>query len=364
MLSVKPISYDAVKTITVLIAVGPIAGVEEGGGSVVTSHDVARLAGVSQPTVSRALRDSPKVSEETKQRVRQAAKALGYVPSETGRALSSGRTRRIGLLLTDLENQFYPHVIAPMHHELEAFGYQLVLQTETTDTATVAERLISNGLDGVLLATTTVDSVVPVRLRDRGVPFVYFNRTADAMEADSATVDPVPGMSEVARAILDRGHHRIGAIFGPRNTSTALRRETALRDALDEQGLAIGAAATHRGPFDFDTGYDGAQLLLSRDPRPTVIICGNDVVALGALNAAKDLGVSVPGQVSMIGFDDLPAASWPLIQLTTVAFDLNAMARKAANLLVRRVEAEAPGPYEHAVFSTRLVHRGTLGAAP
>ena len=122
----------------------------------VTSHDVARLAGVSQPTVSRALRDSGKVSEETKRRVRQAAKALGYVPSETGRALSSGRTRRIGLLLTDLENQFYPHVIAPMHHELEAYGYQLVLQTETTDTATVAERLISNGLDGVLLATTTV----------------------------------------------------------------------------------------------------------------------------------------------------------------------------------------------------------------
>ena len=82
---------------------------------VVTSHDVARLAGVSQPTVSRALRDSSKVSELTKSRVRDAAKALGYVPSETGRALASGRTRRIGLLLTDLENQFYPHVIAPMH---------------------------------------------------------------------------------------------------------------------------------------------------------------------------------------------------------------------------------------------------------
>src|SRR4029078_4939537 len=157
----------------------------------VTSHDVARLAGVSQPTVSRALRDSPKVSAATKQRVRRAADALGYIPSEAGRALWSGRSYRIGLLLTDLENQFYPHVISPMHHELEGFGYQLVLQTETTDTATVAERLISNGLDGVLLATTTVDSVVPVRLRDRGVPFVYFNRTPDALEGDSPTDDTV-----------------------------------------------------------------------------------------------------------------------------------------------------------------------------
>jgi LacI family transcriptional regulator len=331
---------------------------------VVTSHDVARLAGVSQPTVSRALRDSPKVSEETKQRVREAARALGYVPSETGRALSSGRTRRVGLLLTDLENQFYPHVIAPMHRELEAYGYQLVLQTETTDTATVAERLISNGLDGVLLATTTVDSVVPVRLRDRGVPFVYFNRTADAMEADSATVDPVPGMSEVAREIAELGHRRIGAVFGPRNTSTALQRETALRDALDEQGLAIAAGATHRGPFDFATGYDGAKLLLARDLRPTVIVCGNDVVALGALNAAKDLGISVPGEVSMVGFDDLPVAAWPLVRLTTVAFDLDGMARRAASLLVRRIEAEEPTPYEHAVFTSTLVGRATLATAP
>src|ERR687895_2999877 len=99
----------------------------------VTSHDVARLAGVSQPTVSRALRDNPKVSAETRQRVRDAARALGYVPSETGRALSSGRTYRIGLLLTDLDNQFYQHVIAPMHRELERRGYQLVLQTETSE---------------------------------------------------------------------------------------------------------------------------------------------------------------------------------------------------------------------------------------
>lgn len=329
----------------------------------VTSHDVARLAGVSQPTVSRALRDSPKVSEETRLRVRQAAKALGYVPSETGRALSSGRTRRIGLLLTDLENQFYPHVIAPMHHELEAAGYQLVLQTESTDSGNVTERLIANALDGVLLATTTIDSVVPVRLRDRGVPFVYFNRTADAMEADFATVDPVPGLGEAAQAIDALGHRRIGAIFGPRNTSTALQRETALREALERQGLAIGAAYTHRGPFDFDTGYAGATLLLGKDPRPTVIVCGNDVVALGALNAAKDLGVDVPGEVSMVGFDDLPAAGWPLVQLTTVAFDLDAMARTAASLLVQRIEGEAAGPYEHAIFTSRLVRRGTLAAA-
>lgn len=331
---------------------------------VVTSHDVARLAGVSQPTVSRALRDSPKVSADTKARVQQAARALGYVPSETGRALSSGRTRRIGLLLTDLENQFYPHVIAPMHHELESLGYQLVLQTESSDTGRVAERLIANALDGVLLATTTLDSLLPVRLRDRRVPFVYFNRTSNAVEADSATVDPQPGLREVADAIVRLGHRRVAAIFGPRNTSTGERREAALREALEAHDLQIAAAHTFRGPFDFATGFEGARQLLHTSTRPSVIVCGNDVVALGALNAARTERVAVPGELSVVGFDDLPAARWPIVELTTVAFDLDGMARRAAELLVTRIEGTPGDPFRHASFPTRLVQRSTLAEAP
>jgi LacI family transcriptional regulator len=331
---------------------------------VATSRDVARLAGVSQPTVSRALRDSPKVSEQTKGRVREAAAALGYVPSETGRALSSGRTRRIGLLLTDLDNQFYPHVIAPMHRELEALDYQLVLQTESSDSGRVAERLLANALDGVLLATTTVDSVLPVRLRDRGVPFVYFNRTSSSVDADSAEVDVEPGLHQLAQRILELGHRRVGAIFGPRNTSTAEHRESALREALGAASVSIGSTLSHRGPFDVETGYAGARRLLEQDEPPTVIVCGNDVVAYGALNAAHDLGRRVPEDVSVAGFDDLPPARWPLLQLTTVAFDLNAMARCAAGLLVGRIEGNPSAPYRHERFPSRLVERRTLGAVP
>lgn len=331
---------------------------------VVTSHDVARLAGVSQPTVSRALRDSSHVSEETKDRVRRAARSLGYVISETGRALSSGRTHRIALLLTDLENQFYPHVIAPMHHELESLGYQLALQTETTDTTTVAERLIANAVDGVLLATTTITSLVPVRLRDRNVPFVYFNRTSSTVEADSATVDPVQGLQQVATEVAALGHERVAAIFGPRNTSTGAERETALRKSLEVGGIMLRSTDVYRGPFDFATGYNGARHLLGHDPAPSVLICGNDVVALGALNAASELGVRVPDDISVVGFDNLPTARWPLIRLATVAFDLDAMARRSAQLLVARIENGYSEPYHHEVFPTRLIRRATLGPAP
>ncbi|MFB8368850.1 LacI family DNA-binding transcriptional regulator [Pseudarthrobacter sp. NPDC055928] len=325
----------------------------------VTSRDVAQLAGVSQPTVSRALRDDPRVSEATKERVRRAAERLGYVPSDAGRALSSGRTRRVGLLLTDLENQFYPHIIAPAFHQLESRGYQLMLHTEAADNDVVAERLISNGLDGVILATSTIDSVVPLRLRDRGLPFVYFNRTSAAVRADAAVVDPAQGMGEAAEVLFEHGHRRIAAILGPANTSTAINREIALREALAQHGISIPAPYVHRGPFDTATGQAGTERFLKMPEPPTAIVCGNDVVAFGALNAARSAGAEVPTDVSIIGFDDLPSASWPIIRLTTISYDLDAMVRRAADLLIERIE-KPDRPVEESAFQSRLVMRDTL----
>jgi LacI family transcriptional regulator len=333
----------------------------------VTSHQVARLAGVSQPTVSRALRDSPKVSEDTKARVRAAASALGYVPSATGRALSEGRSRRIGLVVTDLENQFYPHVIAPMHDQLEELGYQLVLMTESSDTGPVAERVLTNSVDGVLLATTTLDSVLPVRLRDQSVPFVYFNRTSPTVAADAVTVDPEEGAAALVRAVVELGHRRVAAVFGPRNTSTGESRETVLRAHLADAGVRLAANLTTHGPFDFDTGETATRRFLQTPAladRPTLIICGNDVVALGALHAAVELGLAVPEEVSVVGFDDLPMSRWAFVKLTTVAFDLDQMSREAARLLVARVEGRTDIDYQTVVFPTRFVRRRTLGPAP
>ncbi len=326
----------------------------------ITSHDVARLAGVSQPTVSRALRDDPKVSDATKQRVREAAQALGYSPSAIGRALSVGRSTRVGLVVTDLENQFYPHVIAPMHQELQRLGHELVLITESSESGPVAEHVIAHGLCGVILATTTLDSILPSRLRDRGVPFVYFNRTAQSVAADSVTVDPEQGVHELLRDIVDRGHIRIGAIFGPRNTSTGEEREQAVRVALDGHGITLAHRDVLYGPFDFRTGHEGARTLLDRTDPPTLILCGNDVVALGALNAAAELGVAVPGDISIAGFDDLPTSRWALIRLSTVAYDLDAMSREAARLIVARADEPDAAP-TRAIYPTHYVARATIG---
>jgi LacI family transcriptional regulator len=328
----------------------------------ITSHDVARLAGVSQPTVSRALNDSPKVSEATKQKVREAAIALGYYPSAVGRALSTGRSTRIGLVVTDLGNQFYSYVIAPMHDELDCLGYELVLVTESDASGPTTDRLIGLGLAGVVLATSTVDSILPARLRDRRMPFVYFNRTAASVDADAVVVDPSSGVAALAGAVAESGHTRAAAIFGPRNTSTGEEREQAVRGAFEEVGITIARRHVLHGPFDFATGHAGAHELLQRPDAPALLVCANDVVALGALNAAAELGIDVPGQVSIVGFDDLPTSGWALVRLSTVGYDLDAMSREAARLIVRRVEGGPDEPLRRVAFDTQWVPRGTVGA--
>jgi LacI family transcriptional regulator, galactose operon repressor len=327
---------------------------------VITSFDVARLAGVSQPTVSRALRDSDKVSEETKERVRKAAAALGYSPNAIGRALALGHSTRVGLVVTDLQNQFYGHVIPHLHDELARHGYELVLITEASESGPIAEQIVATGLSGVVLATTTVDSALPGRLRDRGLPFVYFNRTAPSVDASSVVVDPEPGMAQLVAELLGLGHRHVGAVFGPRTTSTGESRESALRSLLEEHDVYLRRQDVRHGPFDFQTGYRATSELLDLDDPPTVLVCANDVVALGAINAAAEREVAIPEFLSIVGFDDLPISSWPLVQLTTVAYDLAGMSREAARLVVNLVDAPT-GPFDHVVLPSHLVLRRTLG---
>lgn len=329
----------------------------------VTSHDVARLVGVSQPTVSKALRDSPKVSVETRARVAAAARELGYVPSATGRALSVGRSNRIGLHISDLDNRFYPHVIGPMHRDFGTLGYDLVLVTDDHDGGNIADHAIANGLDGVVLATNAIDSPAPVSLRERGIPFVYFNRISTTAEADSVTTDASHGAHELVVRVAELGHTRLATVHGPETTSTALHRAAILDAELALAGLGVPEKNRLRGAFDLATGARAAQQLLGRPDAPTVILCGSDVVALGVINEAVSLGLRIPEDVSVVGFDDLPEASWPVFGLSTVAYDLHGMARSAAALLSDRIADPDGASFQHLHFPTRFVQRRSLGVA-
>ncbi|MFR9727963.1 LacI family DNA-binding transcriptional regulator [Saccharopolyspora sp. MS10] len=325
----------------------------------ITSHDVARFAGVSQATVSRALRGDPRVSAATQDRVRRAADALNYVPSEAGRSLSTHTTRRVGVLVSDLANPFYPYLIGPLHDELEQHGYRMMLLTERSDTALATEGLLDHSIDGAVLTTATSGSALPEALRRKQVPFVFLNRVDGRDGADAAVVDNQLGGRIAATELVELGHRKIALLGGSPDTSSGRDREQGFVAGLADAGVALPASRIRRGPYDFDTGYRGLAELLDADADVTAVFCGNDVVAIGAYNAALREGLRVPDDLTLVGFDDLPMASWEAFSLTTLRYDLPEMARAAARLLVERLTGKATGPARQVAFEPELVRRGT-----
>lgn len=328
----------------------------------VTSHDVARLAGVSQPTVSRALRGDARVTEATRRRVREAAAALGYVPSEAGRSLSTRATHQIAMV-ADLENPLYPRLVAPIHDTLIDLGYRMVVLAERGDDISTFERLLDRSVDGAILTTSLLHSSLPWRLHARGLPFVQLNRASDLVDADSVTADNPAGAAAVARLFLGAGHRKIGAIFGPAETSTSRGREAGFRDVLQDAEVALPSRWVRHGTaFAYADGHAGFTAIMHGPDCPTAVFCANDMMAVGALNAAAELGIRVPDSVAMVGFDDLDVASWPCFRLTTVRIDLQAMARRAAELIVKRL-ADPGAEIIHETFPAGLVERATHAPA-
>ncbi|MBL7258540.1 LacI family DNA-binding transcriptional regulator [Paractinoplanes lichenicola] len=325
-----------------------------------TSSTVAEAAGVAQSTVSRALRGDPRVSDETRRLIEETADRLGYRPSWTtiAPAEPAPRTPSIAVVASDLTNPFFPSLLNPVHDELQLMGYRFVLFAERTDLPTGQEALLgllNSSIDGVLLTTATLDSQLGAELAARHLPIVLLNRYVDGMDVDRVTADNHHGGRLAARHLLELGHRRIGVIRGPANTSTSRDRHAGVAEVL-----TVDPELVREGPYSHQSGYQNARELLRLPAPPTALLCGNDIIAFGAIDAAKSLGLDVPGDISVIGFDDVPMASWEVFQLTTVHQPLSEMARAAARLLVERIEHEGDiGAGRERLFATSLVRRST-----
>jgi LacI family transcriptional regulator len=324
----------------------------------VTSFDVARLAGVSQPTVSRALRNLPGASPQTRARILAAAAELAYIPSESGRTLSTSSTHRIAVVSEELTNPYYPELVEPLRRHLAAHDLRTVVVTRTERGPVGLDVLADGSYDGAVLTTTERRSALPRDLTERGIPHVLVNRVLDHAESPSCAVDNAGGARAIATLLADLGHREIASLQGPTLTSTGRERAEGLRLGLRGRGIALPRDRVRRVGFDHGAGLAAALDLLDATPRPTAIVCGNDVLALGALSAARTLGIRVPDQLTVIGFDDISIAGWPLIALTTVRCDLEALARTAIELLVAEIGSPGREPVEvrHPVT---LVLRGT-----
>lgn len=334
----------------------------------ITSRDVAREAGVSQPTVSRALSGDPRISRKTREHIVEVARSLGYFPNTAARTLITNRTLTVGAVVGDISNLFFSEQVNALYYELLAHGYRMVLFQEGASHVETGEDvvplLIGNALDGAIFTTGNLDSVTPRHLVEKGIPIVLLNRYIERTGADQVTADNVQGGGLAAQYLAELGHRRIGLITGPENTSTSRDREKGFRSGLKEFGLSLPEELRRIGLYSHESGYRLCLELLKNSGRPTAIFCANDVIALGALNAAEHARLRVPEDVSILGFDDLRISSWETVQLSTVHLPISHMAELAATMLVERIERTREGPARQEVMQTHLVERSTTAPPP
>ncbi len=306
----------------------------------ITSEDVAKLASVSQSAVSRVFTPGASYSERTARRVRKAARELGYRPNVIARSLITGRSHMIGLVVAYLENYFYPDALEKLSNALQRKGYHVLffLARQTAgDIEDVLQEILDYQVDGIIMASVAMSSELATRCQAAGIPVVLFNRSQDDPQLSAVTSDNFEGGREVARLLAAGKHRRIGYIAGWEGASTQRDREFGFRTGLREAGIEL--AAREVGDFDFQRAQEAARRMFRPEDRPDAVFVANDHMAFAAMDVLRfELGLQVPGQVSVVGYDDVPPASWPAYDLTTVRQNADKMVAETVNLLIASIE--------------------------
>ena len=328
--------------------------------SQVTSVDVARLAAVSQSAVSRAFTPGASVSEDTRRKVLDAARLLGYRPNAHARSLITKRSRIIGLVLAQLGNLFYPAALQQLATRLQRDGYHVLLfVNDQPDSDAVVGEILQYHVDGIVLAATTLSSPLAQRCADAAIPVVLFNRVMAGPASgavSSVRSDNVAGGRAIAHFLADSGHQRIAFIAGQEAASTNLEREAGFRDGLAERGLRIWARGV--GHYDPERARAAALALFDAAERPDAVFVASDNMAFPVMDVLRHrLGLRVPEDVSVVGFDGVPQAAWDSYRLTTFEQPVPAMVEAAVALLQKALGGGMQAATGNVVVPGRLIVR-------
>lgn len=324
-----------------------------------SSTDVARLAGVSQSAVSRAFSPGAVVSERTREKVRVAAAELGYRPNMLARSLITRRTNMVALMTGDMANPHYARTINAFSLGLQARGLHVLLFSliEGQSVEEAVEEVLKYRIDGVILISAALSVDLGEACAKVGVPVVLYNRYVRQPNISSVRIENFQGGVQIADLLVDMNHERIAFIAGTRVDPTSSDREAGFIHRLAERGMRIVARAD--GDFTFDGGARAMKMLWD-EARPTAIFAASDLMAFGAMDAARySLGLKIPDDISFIGFDDLPTAEWPSYGLTTIRQPVEIMAEAALDLLLERISSAAVQP-KTLLMSGELIVRGSV----
>lgn len=337
----------------------------------VTIEDIARKAGVSASTVSRTLNNKGRISRETRERVIQAARELEYpMPQDAG--LSRRRTNRIGILFDRrlrslVSDPFYGLVMVGVEEWLRDEGYQVLFSTfshHEADMAMISEFATERPVDGLIIAGCDIEPDCINEVVSTGMPLVLVDNNIVEPKVPCVMTDNTVGAREAVEHLIRLGHRDIGFTSGPMTHSSLYERYQGYRQAMEAYGLPVRPemiiAYEDVADYDVSGGYKAAERLLKRSPRPTAIFAGNDAMAIGVMKATQELGLSVPDDLSVVGFDDIELAAHTTPALTTVRVHKRELGYHAARLILESIDGDPDRvPYKISVCTELIIREST-----
>ena len=334
----------------------------------VTIKDVARLADVSVATVSRVLNASAPVREVTRARVLKVARDLRFTPNGAARTLSSRHARALGVILPDLYGEFFSELLRGIDLEAQRTGHSLLVSSSHHDAhgVSVAVRSMRGRVDGLLVMAPELSPAALATAIPDGMPVVILNALPTPGASAAVMVDNLAGTRAVVHYLAKLGHREVAFICGPRSNADAAARLRGYRTAMRSAGLTVRPEFVLAGDFTEDSGWRAARELMGRKgKRPTALFAANDAMAVGALLALHESNVDVPGEISVVGFDDIPIARYVTPALTTVHVAIDVLGGRAAALLFRALADPAGGVGTHKeVVPAELIVRHSCGPPP
>jgi DNA-binding LacI/PurR family transcriptional regulator len=339
----------------------------------VTSLEVAKHAGVSRTTVSFVLNnvEGSNISTETRTKVQNAAKELGYIPNEAARSLVSGQTRTVGLVISHAEqlqvDAYIPQLLYSMTAASHQHGYQVMLETiyKNNHTSNYVRLVEGHRIDGLIVLNTWSHDLQLPKLLERKFPVVMLGLPQNMSMNDQTFVVEIDGRNASTRAtkhLIDLGHSRIAHIsFVPEKHDMVQPRREGFKDALEAAGIEFDPKLVRFGNYSAQSGFDAMKSLLQQQPRPTALFAGNDTIALGAMAAIREHGLRIPEDVAVVGFDDIPTAPFMSPALTTIQAPAILQGKTAIDMLLQRMQGKVPAK-QRVELESPLIVRDSCGA--
>jgi LacI family transcriptional regulator len=332
----------------------------------VTADDVAKKAGVSQSTVSRVLNNYPHIKKNTRDKVLMVIDELGFTRDEVARSLVEKKTRSIGLIVGDISNPFFAESAGVIIANAQKFKYDVVICNTNHDDENLDKyinNLVGKRVDGIIIASAHRHDSKIKQLHERGFPIVLYNSSIDDPKANYVVIDNVKGANLAINHLVELGHKSIAYIAGPfKYLSTYLRFE-GYQEALLKHGIPYNEDWVYRGEFSYQKVYEYTQMILNQEKRPTAILAVSDQMALAVMDAAATMKLSIPGDLSVIGFDDIRMASNQLIGLTTISQQMEEMASFTLEKLIELIDTEdGPSVPIQIILEPELIIRKTTAS--